>query len=224
MGQGRRRPMEPEPPDRRRAAGRSNRLPRPFARLVPWARVHRQAFGRAGRRCAFGIERQAADDRDAGAAYRPGGARAAREARQKRPHLSTLVRRIQQAVQACAHRLRLALARREGSRRVRRRSALRLSVHNPTRDRRARRAPPRHEPKELAAIRKDLPIYVFSGEHDPVGANIKGLIEDLKATGFTQLTTRVYPGARHETLNETNRDEVTRDFIAWLDGIEPQAK
>jgi alpha-beta hydrolase superfamily lysophospholipase len=75
--------------------------------------------------------------------------------------------------------------------------------------------------KSLAAIRKDLPIYVFSGERDPVGANIKGLIQDLKGTGFTQVTTRIYPGARHETLNETNRDEVTRDFIAWLDGIEP---
>jgi alpha-beta hydrolase superfamily lysophospholipase len=75
--------------------------------------------------------------------------------------------------------------------------------------------------KSLATIRKDLPIYVFSGERDPVGANIKGLIQDLKAAGFTQLTTRIYPGARHETLNELNRDEVTRDFIVWLDGIEP---
>jgi alpha-beta hydrolase superfamily lysophospholipase len=74
--------------------------------------------------------------------------------------------------------------------------------------------------KSLAAIRKDLPLYVFSGERDPVGANIKGLIQDLKAAGFTELTTRIYPGARHETLNETNREEVTRDFIAWLDGIE----
>ncbi len=42
---------------------------------------------------------------------------------------------------------------------------------------------------------------------------------DLKAAGFTRLTTRIYPDARHETLNETNRDEVTRDLIAWLDGI-----
>ena len=75
--------------------------------------------------------------------------------------------------------------------------------------------------KSLAAIRKDMAVYVFSGERDPVGANIKGLIQDLKAAGFTQLTTRLYPGARHETLNETNRDEVTRDLIAWLDGIEP---
>jgi alpha-beta hydrolase superfamily lysophospholipase len=75
--------------------------------------------------------------------------------------------------------------------------------------------------KSLAAIRKDMAVYVFSGERDPVGANIKGLIQDLKAAGFTELTTRIYPGARHETLNETNRDEVTRDLIAWLDGIEP---
>jgi alpha-beta hydrolase superfamily lysophospholipase len=75
----------------------------------------------------------------------------------------------------------------------------------------------------LAAIRKDMPFYVFSGDRDPVGANIKGLIGDLKAAGFTRLTTRLYPGARHETLNETNRDEVTRDLIAWLDGIEPMS-
>jgi alpha-beta hydrolase superfamily lysophospholipase len=71
----------------------------------------------------------------------------------------------------------------------------------------------------LAPIRKDMALYVFSGERDPVGANIQGLIQDLKAAGFTRLTTRIYANARHETLNETNRDEVTRDLIAWLDGI-----
>jgi alpha-beta hydrolase superfamily lysophospholipase len=73
--------------------------------------------------------------------------------------------------------------------------------------------------ESLAAIRKDMPIYVFSGERDPVGANIQGLVADLRAAGLTKLTTRIYPGARHETLNETNRDEVTRDLIAWLDGV-----
>jgi alpha-beta hydrolase superfamily lysophospholipase len=73
-------------------------------------------------------------------------------------------------------------------------------------------------PASLEPVRKDMPIYVFSGERDPVGANIQGLIDALKAAGFTRLTTRIYPGARHETLNETNRDEVTRDLIAWLDG------
>jgi alpha-beta hydrolase superfamily lysophospholipase len=73
-------------------------------------------------------------------------------------------------------------------------------------------------PERLARIRKDLPIYVFSGERDPVGANIQGLIDALRSAGFTRLTTRIYPDARHETLNELNRDEVTRDLIAWLDG------
>ena len=71
-------------------------------------------------------------------------------------------------------------------------------------------------PASLARIRKDLPIYVFSGECDPVGANIQSFIADLKAAGFTKVTTRIYPGARHETLNETNRAEVTGDLIAWL--------
>ena len=71
--------------------------------------------------------------------------------------------------------------------------------------------------EKLARIRKDLPTYVFSGERDPVGANIKGLNESLRDAGFTKLTSRIYPGARHETLNETNRDEVMRDVIAWLD-------
>jgi alpha-beta hydrolase superfamily lysophospholipase len=77
-------------------------------------------------------------------------------------------------------------------------------------------------PASLAPIRKDLPIYVFSGERDPVGSNIEGLVADLKAAGFTRLTTRIYPDARHETLNETNRGEVLRDLIGWLDRIVPK--
>ena len=60
---------------------------------------------------------------------------------------------------------------------------------------------------------------MVSGEKDPVGANIQGLIDALKAAGFSRLTTRIYPDARHETLNETNREEVVRDLIAWLDGV-----
>jgi alpha-beta hydrolase superfamily lysophospholipase len=78
--------------------------------------------------------------------------------------------------------------------------------------------------KSLAAIRQDLPILVISGERDPVGSNLQGLIADLKAAGFARLTTRIYPGARHEPFNETNRDEATRDLLAWLDDIELNAK
>jgi len=71
--------------------------------------------------------------------------------------------------------------------------------------------------KNLGPIPKDLPVYIFSGEHDPVGSNIKGLIADFRAAGFVRLTTRLYPEGRHEMLNEINRDEATGDLVKWLD-------
>jgi alpha-beta hydrolase superfamily lysophospholipase len=75
------------------------------------------------------------------------------------------------------------------------------------------------DPRRLASVRRDFPVYVFSGEHDPVGTNLKGLLDGLRTAGFTRVAARIYEGARHETLNETNRDQVTADLIAWLDGV-----
>ncbi|MEL6344759.1 MAG: alpha/beta hydrolase [Myxococcota bacterium] len=68
-------------------------------------------------------------------------------------------------------------------------------------------------------IRKDLPIYIFAGDKDPVGemgASVKRLERDYQAVGIQDVTCTLYPDARHETLNETNRDQVTADLIAWL--------
>ena len=39
----------------------------------------------------------------------------------------------------------------------------------------------------------------------------------MRKVGVRDVTTTIYPEARHELLNETNRDEVTADVIAWLD-------
>ena len=39
-----------------------------------------------------------------------------------------------------------------------------------------------------------------------------------------QLRTRLYPGARHEILNETNKDEVAKDVKDWLDACLAKAK
>jgi len=74
------------------------------------------------------------------------------------------------------------------------------------------------QPSRQARIPKDLPIYIFNGSRDPVSDNIGQLIEAYRAAGIRQVVHKVYPDARHETLNETNRDAVTRDLIAWLDG------
>ncbi|HRY04536.1 MAG TPA: alpha/beta hydrolase, partial [Beijerinckiaceae bacterium] len=63
--------------------------------------------------------------------------------------------------------------------------------------------------------RKDLPVYIFSGSDDPVGANLQALADAYRAAGLTHVDMRLYPGARHETLNETNRDEVVSDLVRW---------
>jgi alpha-beta hydrolase superfamily lysophospholipase len=74
--------------------------------------------------------------------------------------------------------------------------------------------------EHLRRIPSRLPLYLFSGSLDPVGAETRGvlwLIDALRNAGVGQIEHRFYPDARHETLNETNRDEVHRDLIAWLD-------
>jgi alpha-beta hydrolase superfamily lysophospholipase len=37
--------------------------------------------------------------------------------------------------------------------------------------------------------------------------------------GLTDVRQRFYPDARHELVNDTNRDEVTRDVIAWMESV-----
>lgn len=74
----------------------------------------------------------------------------------------------------------------------------------------------------VARVPKDLPVLVFSGDQDPVGANGKGVTavaEQYRRAGLHDVTLTLYPGGRHEMLNETNRDEVTADVLAWIDGV-----
>jgi alpha-beta hydrolase superfamily lysophospholipase len=71
-------------------------------------------------------------------------------------------------------------------------------------------------------IPKTLPIYVIAGSRDPVGGNTKQLepmLAAYRSAGFQNVQHRFYPDARHELFNETNREEVTQDLLAWLDGV-----
>ena len=73
--------------------------------------------------------------------------------------------------------------------------------------------------ENIAKIPKSLPIYIFSGTKDPVGGNTKGVNQvynALKDAGIGDVTLKFYEDARHETLNEINREEVFRDVIAWM--------
>jgi alpha-beta hydrolase superfamily lysophospholipase len=65
-----------------------------------------------------------------------------------------------------------------------------------------------------------LPILIIAGTRDPVGNNGRGpdrLARAIKRGGAQDVTLRLYSNARHELVNEINRDEVTRDIVAWLD-------
>jgi alpha-beta hydrolase superfamily lysophospholipase len=70
----------------------------------------------------------------------------------------------------------------------------------------------------LAALPRDLPVYIAVGEMDPVNGGLTlltPLTDRLAAAGLTDLTVVTYPGARHEILNETNRDEVLGSIQDW---------
>lgn len=74
------------------------------------------------------------------------------------------------------------------------------------------------EPSVIARVPRALPVHVVAGGADPVGgtAAVVQLASQLREHGVRDVTTRVWPGGRHEILNETNRDEVEQDLLAWL--------
>lgn len=73
----------------------------------------------------------------------------------------------------------------------------------------------------------DVPILVMSGSEDPLGYGVRGPRALARAFrrrgGHSDVTLRIYDGARHETLNETNAPEVRADVVAWLDRRFPRA-
>ncbi len=69
-------------------------------------------------------------------------------------------------------------------------------------------------------LRNNLAVYLFSGDKDPVSKNgkqVKDVFEMYKTAGISNIQLKLYENARHETLNETNKDEVFNDVLSWLD-------
>lgn len=65
----------------------------------------------------------------------------------------------------------------------------------------------------------ELPLYIFAGDRDPVGAFGKGpeaLARALSNAGQTQVSLRIYPQMRHEPLHEQGRERVMDDLKDWL--------
>lgn len=72
----------------------------------------------------------------------------------------------------------------------------------------------------------DIPLLLLVGRDDSVGGprSVHKLADAYRTrSGLTDVTTLVYPDARHEIFNELQQDEVRADVLAWLDKHFPRA-
>lgn len=75
------------------------------------------------------------------------------------------------------------------------------------------------KPENLQKMDKNLPVFFFSGDHDPVGDMGKGVGRTAAAfekAGMKRVSLKLYSG-RHEMLNEKNHDQVYSDVLTWME-------
>ena len=78
------------------------------------------------------------------------------------------------------------------------------------------------DPQVYQNVRKTLPLALMTGDRDPVNHFLDWfdpLACRLRGFGFSDVSTYVYGGARHEPLNEINRAEVLVNLTAWCDRV-----
>ncbi len=76
------------------------------------------------------------------------------------------------------------------------------------------------DPRLARRVPHALPMLFVSGDQDPVGecgAGVHRAAEMYRKAGVESVTEKLYPGMRHEILNEPVKDEVHRDVLAWLE-------
>ena len=65
-----------------------------------------------------------------------------------------------------------------------------------------------------------LPLLVIGGEEDPVGGFGKGMrsvFARIREAGVSDATLKLYPGMRHEILNELEKEQVWSDLLQWME-------
>lgn len=74
--------------------------------------------------------------------------------------------------------------------------------------------------RALSQMDPGTPVYIYSGDKDPVGGNgagVKKVYGYFQTHGTKDLSLKLYEGGRHEMHNETNKEEVFADVLAWLE-------
>ena len=76
--------------------------------------------------------------------------------------------------------------------------------------------------KRIRRIPNQLPVLLISGQKDPVGKSGSGVARvyhQFRKAGLNRIQMKLFKDARHEILNEINRDHVYRFLLQWLDKI-----
>jgi alpha-beta hydrolase superfamily lysophospholipase len=71
----------------------------------------------------------------------------------------------------------------------------------------------------MKQTKNTLPLFVISGDQDPVGGygkEVKRMVTLYKKWGFTNVTLKLYPDFRHELLQEIKSEEVVEDILLWM--------
>lgn len=77
-----------------------------------------------------------------------------------------------------------------------------------------------YDDRTVQGIPRELPIFILSGDRDPVGEFGKGplrLAKFYRDLGMKDVNMKLYEQGRHEILHEINRNEAVEDIIAWID-------
>lgn len=72
----------------------------------------------------------------------------------------------------------------------------------------------------LSKMDPATPVLFFAGDKDPVGRSgetFRQVVDFFRQAGCQDITVHLYPGGRHEMLNEINREEVYADILTWLE-------
>ena len=83
------------------------------------------------------------------------------------------------------------------------------------------------QPENLAKMDKTTPVFFFAGAEDPVGDYGEGVTrayDSFVRAGCSDVKKTLYPGARHEVLNDRTRDQVWSDVLAWIGDHLPGAE
>lgn len=77
-----------------------------------------------------------------------------------------------------------------------------------------------YDPDDWTVANPALPVHFIAGSEDPCIGSIKQFSEAVsffRSRGYKTVTSKIYPGLRHEILNELGKEEVWRDVVAVLE-------